>query len=258
MKMSIIRPDPVSIEIPKKPANKSAAEHRRATKPIMEKRRRARINNSLEQLKTLILEAHNKDPAKYSKLEKADILEMTVQFLKTIQKKVTLDESTVIHHFKDGYDECAHQVKRFVDIAPDMDINMKSRIKNHLSTTLSSFNNLVSSTTSSPSLPSSPLNMKTSDNQQQQQPLTTIPTNMHSIKCEPDLTTPPPSADSLHFAFTFPPIMFHHNQVNYCNTSPISPYSQAEDDDDMSCTPVDCSKSSKLIIEDDNSVWRPW
>lgn len=59
--MSILRTDPLSIEIPKRPPNKSASEHRRATKPIMEKRRRARINNSLNELKNLILEALNKD-----------------------------------------------------------------------------------------------------------------------------------------------------------------------------------------------------
>uniref|UniRef100_A0A8C3S4A3 Hes family bHLH transcription factor 2 n=1 Tax=Chelydra serpentina TaxID=8475 RepID=A0A8C3S4A3_CHESE len=53
-------------------------------KPLMEKRRRARINESLNQLKTLILPLIGKDNSRYSKLEKADILEMTVQFLKEI------------------------------------------------------------------------------------------------------------------------------------------------------------------------------
>ena len=51
---------------------------RRSNKPIMEKRRRARINNCLNELKTLILDATKKDPARHSKLEKADILEKTV------------------------------------------------------------------------------------------------------------------------------------------------------------------------------------
>uniref|UniRef100_A0A8D0H2D3 Hes family bHLH transcription factor 2 n=1 Tax=Sphenodon punctatus TaxID=8508 RepID=A0A8D0H2D3_SPHPU len=55
-----------------------------ALKPLMEKRRRARINESLNQLKTLILPLIGKDNSRYSKLEKADILEMTVQFLKEL------------------------------------------------------------------------------------------------------------------------------------------------------------------------------
>nr|XP_008160707.1 transcription factor HES-2-like [Chrysemys picta bellii] len=61
-----------------------AAELRKTLKPLMEKCRRARINESLNQLKTLILPLIGKDSSRYSKLEKADILEMTVQFLKEI------------------------------------------------------------------------------------------------------------------------------------------------------------------------------
>ncbi|XP_053137433.1 transcription factor HES-2-like [Hemicordylus capensis] len=61
-----------------------APELRKTLKPLMEKRRRARINDSLNQLKTLILPLIGKDNSRYSKLEKADILEMTVQFLKEL------------------------------------------------------------------------------------------------------------------------------------------------------------------------------
>uniref|UniRef100_A0A3B3VTM4 Hes family bHLH transcription factor 2 n=1 Tax=Poecilia latipinna TaxID=48699 RepID=A0A3B3VTM4_9TELE len=50
-------------------------------KPLMEKRRRARINDSLNHLKNLILPLTGRDKTRYSKLEKADILEMTVKFL---------------------------------------------------------------------------------------------------------------------------------------------------------------------------------
>uniref|UniRef100_A0A8C7WXJ7 BHLH domain-containing protein n=1 Tax=Oryzias sinensis TaxID=183150 RepID=A0A8C7WXJ7_9TELE len=52
---------------------------RLSSKPIMEKRRRARINESLAQLKSLILDALKKDSCRHSKLEKADILEMTAK-----------------------------------------------------------------------------------------------------------------------------------------------------------------------------------
>lgn len=45
----------------------------------MEKRRRARINQSLAMLKTLILDSAKMDNTKHTKLEKADILELTVR-----------------------------------------------------------------------------------------------------------------------------------------------------------------------------------
>jgi len=71
----------------KKPANKSASEHRKITKPIMEKRRRARINQSLEQLRIILLEQFKECSKKSNNLEKADILELTVKYIKDMTSK---------------------------------------------------------------------------------------------------------------------------------------------------------------------------
>merc|ERR1712141_721831 len=54
---------------------------RATSKPLMEKRRRERINKSLSELKNILLEALKRDTSSCSKLEKADILEMTVKYL---------------------------------------------------------------------------------------------------------------------------------------------------------------------------------
>ena len=82
----------------------------------MEKMRRARINDSLNELKTLVLEAMKRDVSirkftlknkslfgfsilifclfqqvsRYSKMEKADILEMTVKYLRSLNTERTL------------------------------------------------------------------------------------------------------------------------------------------------------------------------
>ncbi|XP_030324326.1 transcription factor HES-1-like, partial [Calypte anna] len=79
---------------PDKP--RSASEHRKSSKPIMEKRRRARINESLGQLKTLILDALKKDSSRHSKLEKADILEMTVKHLRNLQRAQMTGECNLL------------------------------------------------------------------------------------------------------------------------------------------------------------------
>ncbi|KAG6930755.1 transcription factor HES-2 [Chelydra serpentina] len=71
----------------------------------MEKRRRARINESLNQLKTLILPLIGKDNSRYSKLEKADILEMTVQFLKEIPAP-GLSPPDPAQSYREGYRAC--------------------------------------------------------------------------------------------------------------------------------------------------------
>lgn len=52
-------------------------------KPLMEKRRRARMNECLDQLKHLLLHI---SPNHRTKLEKADILEMTVAYLNQMQQ----------------------------------------------------------------------------------------------------------------------------------------------------------------------------
>lgn len=67
--------------------SKIRVERRKAQKPRIEKLRRDRINGSLDEIKHLVLEALNKDISRYSKMEKADILEMAVQFLKETQAR---------------------------------------------------------------------------------------------------------------------------------------------------------------------------
>ncbi|XP_076994270.1 transcription factor HES-3 [Tamandua tetradactyla] len=53
----------------------------------MEKKRRARINVSLEQLK-LLLEKHYSHQIRKRKLEKADILELSVKYMRNLQNSV--------------------------------------------------------------------------------------------------------------------------------------------------------------------------
>ncbi|XP_029911920.1 transcription factor HES-2-like [Myripristis murdjan] len=86
---------------------KEALELRKTMKPLMEKRRRARINDSLNHLKSLILPLTGRDKTRYSKLEKADILEMTVRFLGDIPPVNTKNSTD---SYKEGYKACLQRV----------------------------------------------------------------------------------------------------------------------------------------------------
>ncbi|XP_063741040.1 transcription factor HES-1-A-like isoform X2 [Eleginops maclovinus] len=101
---------------PEKP--RSLSESRKSSKPIMEKRRRARINESLGQLKTLILDALKKDSSRHSKLEKADILEMTVKHLRNLQRlqiaAAVNPDPSVLGKYRTGFSECVGEVTRFL------------------------------------------------------------------------------------------------------------------------------------------------
>ncbi|XP_044755265.1 protein hairy [Coccinella septempunctata] len=115
---------------------KKASDNRRSNKPIMEKRRRARINNCLNELKTLILDAMKKDPARHSKLEKADILEMTVKHLQNLQsQQVAMSAATdpaVLNKFRAGFSECVTEVGRFSGLDP----TVRRRLLQHLTNCL--------------------------------------------------------------------------------------------------------------------------
>ncbi|CAG9800437.1 unnamed protein product [Chironomus riparius] len=140
-----------SQEVPIKRA--TASDTRRSNKPIMEKRRRARINNCLNELKTLILDAMKKDPARHSKLEKADILEMTLAFLKNHQLNLQRQQAamsqaadaTIASKFKAGFADCANEVGRF----PGLEPQVKRRLLQHLS-------NCLNGAKQEPVLPSPP------------------------------------------------------------------------------------------------------
>uniref|UniRef100_UPI00398EC5C4 hairy-related 9 isoform X2 n=1 Tax=Pristiophorus japonicus TaxID=55135 RepID=UPI00398EC5C4 len=166
-----------SPQTPDKP--KSASENRKSSKPIMEKRRRARINESLTQLKTLILDALKKDvswlqiqppnhdvfarreadgigtemgagadgcklffffqSSRHSKLEKADILEMTVKHLRNLQRvqmtALTADP-TVLGKYRAGFNECMNEVTRFLSTCEGVNADVRSRLLGHLSSCL--------------------------------------------------------------------------------------------------------------------------
>ncbi|XP_020713042.1 uncharacterized protein LOC101454967 isoform X2 [Ceratitis capitata] len=89
---------------------------KRTNKPLMEKRRRARINQSLAILKALILESTKNQSkttdgqTKQTKLEKADILELTVRHF---QRHRNLDDPT-INKYRAGYTDCAREVARYL------------------------------------------------------------------------------------------------------------------------------------------------
>ncbi|KAF2362912.1 Myc-type basic helix-loop-helix (bHLH) domain [Trinorchestia longiramus] len=75
-------------EPPRKPkVYRPVSETRKVRKPLMERKRRERINSSLEQLALLLKEAKLVAADKpVAKLEKADILELTVRHLKSVRR----------------------------------------------------------------------------------------------------------------------------------------------------------------------------
>ncbi|XP_034021522.1 transcription factor HES-5-like [Thalassophryne amazonica] len=88
----------------------STKDRHKLRKPVVEKMRRDRINNCIEQLKVLLeKEFHKQDPN--AKLEKADVLEMTVVFLKQQLHPRGSDPRTA---HGEGYSRCWKETLHFL------------------------------------------------------------------------------------------------------------------------------------------------
>ena len=79
-------------------------------KPLVEKLRRERINSSIEQLKSLLGPEFLKQQPD-SKLEKADILEMTVCLLRRLQQQHQAVNPAGVNQ---GYSRCVQEVAHFL------------------------------------------------------------------------------------------------------------------------------------------------
>jgi len=112
--------------------SKILSERRKAKKPLMEKMRRARINDSLNEMKSLVLDLLNKDASRYSKMEKADVLEMTVTYLRAMQRKDTRTEDPKsLVDYRAGFNQCANEVNRNI-LTNEGSEQIREELLNHL------------------------------------------------------------------------------------------------------------------------------
>ncbi|XP_041745025.2 transcription factor HES-5-like [Coregonus clupeaformis] len=128
-------------------------------KPVVEKLRRDRINNSIEQLKSLLdPEILNQQPD--FKLEKADILEMTICLMRQQQQNQPVSASSCSAAVNQGYSRCVQEIVHFLS---------KDEVKTQTQRLLSHFQSLQ---------PSSDKNRRESDLPQLSSP------DQHSISKE--------------------------------------------------------------------------
>ncbi|XP_060692037.1 hairy/enhancer-of-split related with YRPW motif protein 1-like [Hemiscyllium ocellatum] len=123
------------------PSTLSQSQARKKRRGIVEKRRRDRINNSLSELRRLVPSAWEKQGS--TKLEKAEILQMTVDHLKVLHTSggkghfetpiLTTDYGIL------GFRECLSEVARYLSVIEGLDHSdpLKARLVSHLNTCVS-------------------------------------------------------------------------------------------------------------------------
>ncbi|XP_055579966.1 transcription cofactor HES-6-like isoform X1 [Falco cherrug] len=132
---------------------------RRTRKPLVEKKRRARINESLQELRLLLADSEFQ-----AKLENAEVLELTVRRVQAVLERRSLGECRrgggrgrrgpaaphpaplsvsrgaeggrlhreASERFAAGYIQCMHEVHTFVSSCPGIDATTAAELLNHL------------------------------------------------------------------------------------------------------------------------------
>nr|XP_006642107.1 PREDICTED: transcription factor HES-5-like [Lepisosteus oculatus] len=98
-------------------------------KPIVEKMRRDRINSSIEQLRQLLGQEFL-DQQPDSKLEKADILEMAVCYLRRHSQRQPVSAPSGPSAESEGYSRCVQEIKRFLS-QDGTKVESQGRLLNH-------------------------------------------------------------------------------------------------------------------------------
>ncbi|XP_048215032.1 hairy/enhancer-of-split related with YRPW motif protein 1 isoform X2 [Perognathus longimembris pacificus] len=118
------------------PTTSSQILARKRRRGIIEKRRRDRINNSLSELRRLVPSAFEKQGS--AKLEKAEILQMTVDHLKMLHTaggKGYFDAHALAMDYRSlGFRECLAEVARYLSIIEGLDSSdpLRIRLVSHL------------------------------------------------------------------------------------------------------------------------------
>jgi len=111
-------------------------QYKKITKPLLERKRRARINACLDELKDIMTGCLQAEGENVSKLEKADILELTVRHLQKLSQaqRLVLNRSPVedIARFRHGYSSCAQEAAQFLVSVPGVDVRVGQRLVSHL------------------------------------------------------------------------------------------------------------------------------
>ncbi len=109
-------------------------QYRKVMKPLLERKRRARINKCLDDLKDLMVYALQSEGESITKLEKADVLELTVKHLQKLKRQRMLQANPAldIDRYNAGFTACASEVSKCLATIPGVDVGLGTTLMSHL------------------------------------------------------------------------------------------------------------------------------
>ncbi|KAK0065340.1 protein hairy [Biomphalaria pfeifferi] len=116
--------------------------HRKGKKLLAEKKRRARINNCLVQIRDLVCEGDNDKDTDLDKMEKAEILEKTLEVLTRLRHDYSGSHSSssstistrkaMAVRYASGFSSCAEESIRYIQSSRLVPTEVKVQLQNHL------------------------------------------------------------------------------------------------------------------------------
>ncbi|KNC29773.1 hypothetical protein FF38_11435 [Lucilia cuprina] len=147
-------------------------------KPMLERQRRARMNKCLDQLKELVAEFQGNDAI--LRMDKAEMLECALTFIKKEVKKPIVPAVIPMDSFRHGYMNAVNEVSRVMAATPGMNVQLGKSVMIHLG---GEYNRLLQTST---------------EKQQQQQeipcsaPMSPASSGYHSDECDEDCSMSSP------------------------------------------------------------------
>lgn len=217
---------------------------------MLERKRRARINRCLDELKELMVVALQNEGENVSKLEKADILELTVRHLHKLRRQHRLSGNPVteMDRFRAGYTRCASEVSRCLAATPGLDVTLGANLMTHLGHRLNS----IQPSSSGPAVAAQPspsssapltLNTDTSSSS------SSSASSSASSSCS---TPPPPPSPSGSTASSSYPMPLTPNSMVGAGDTAVTGVGLLRVVDNTSL------KTATAGHHHRQSVWRPW
>ncbi len=114
-------------------------QYRKVMKPLLERKRRARINKCLDELKDLMVYALQSEGESIAKLEKADVLELTVRHMQKLKRQRMLQANPALDmdRYRSGFTACANEVSRCLATIPGVTVPVGTTLMSHLGSAIS-------------------------------------------------------------------------------------------------------------------------
>lgn len=116
--------------------NSKTYQYRKVMKPMLERKRRARINKCLDELKDIMVECLTQEGEHVTRLEKADILELTVEHMKKLKQRgslaLSVGKPSETDCFRSGYVHAADQISHVLAATPGVGVDLGSRLMSFL------------------------------------------------------------------------------------------------------------------------------